>query len=439
MRSLLALLLVAFAPACGGSDNGPGGGGTVTAFGGLQTISGEKHRITLTWDAAQATGKVTYHIYRRRAGESHDFLASVARTTALQYTDTSLAPDVDYFYVVRATADGIQLDQNLVELSAYAVAVALPEDDGPHAYDVEWWYYTGHLGDGQGNSWGFEFTFFKLEPGVVPLYLGNFAITDHQRGTFVYAERPGTNQLQHPPDGFAIQVGDWLLQGGAGSDHIEASHDDVQQGLSYSLTIDLSALKEPVLHGRDGITGEDSELVAFYYSRPRLAVSGTLDDNGTLRAVTGLAWMDHQWLEETANSGLFVIDGWDWYSIQLENGVDIMLTEARLDVGGLAYAEGTWIEADGSYEGLDMSQLVIQPLGSWTNPVSGHTYPSEWSIEIPARNLSLTLEPLLDNQELWDLAITPILYWEGEVRVSGTLDGASVQGRGYVELTGYDD
>jgi predicted secreted hydrolase len=437
MRILLALLLAGIASACGGGEGGASG--SVTAFGGLQTISGGKNRITLSWDAAQATGTVTYHVFRRMAGNSHDFLTSVASTTALEFSDRSIATGLDYFYVVRATADGVHFDDNVVELSAYAVAVALPEDDGPHAYDVEWWYYTGHLDDGQGNAWGFEFTFFKLELGAVPLYLGNVAITDHQRGTFVYAERPGTNQRQHPQDGFAIQVGSWILLGGAGSDRIEVSHDDVQQGLSYSLTLDLSALKEPILHGRDGITGEGSELVSYYYSRTRLAVSGTLDDNGTMRSVSGLAWMDHQWLDESASSGLFVIDGWDWHSIQFENGVDLMLTEVRLDLGGLAYAAGTWIEADGSYEGLDMSQVVIQPLGSWTNPISGHTYPSGWSIEIPAKDLSMTLEPVLEDQELWDLAITPILYWEGEVRVSATLDGAAVQGRGYVELTGYDD
>jgi predicted secreted hydrolase len=30
-----------------------------------------------------------------------------------------------------------------------------------------------------------------------------------------------------------------------------------------------------------------------------------------------------------------------------------------------------------------------------------------------------------------------VRYWEGAVRVEGTREGRPVQGRGYVELTGY--
>jgi predicted secreted hydrolase len=41
--------------------------------------------------------------------------------------------------------------------------------------------------------------------------------------------------------------------------------------------------------------------------------------------------------------------------------------------------------------------------------------------------------PVMSNQELF----TTVRYWEGAVDVEGEHDGASITGRGYVELTGY--
>ena len=32
-----------------------------------------------------------------------------------------------------------------------------------------------------------------------------------------------------------------------------------------------------------------------------------------------------------------------------------------------------------------------------------------------------------------------VRYWEGAVRIEGTVDGETVSGHGYVEMTGYGD
>lgn len=45
------------------------------------------------------------------------------------------------------------------------IAVALPRDDRPHDRLTEWWYYTGHLRDTAGGTWGFEFVIFRAERG----------------------------------------------------------------------------------------------------------------------------------------------------------------------------------------------------------------------------------------------------------------------------------
>jgi predicted secreted hydrolase len=61
------------------------------------------------------------------------------------------------------------------------------------------------------------------------------------------------------------------------------------------------------------------------------------------------------------------------------------------------------------------------------------TYPSRWTITIPDEDIRLDLQPLVADQEM-DVSIK---YWEGAVDISGRSRGASVSGRGFVEMTGY--
>jgi predicted secreted hydrolase len=60
-----------------------------------------------------------------------------------------------------------------------------------------------------------------------------------------------------------------------------------------------------------------------------------------------------------------------------------------------------------------------------------------WRVDIPAFAISLTLDPLLEAQELITAGSTRVTYWEGAVDVQGSFGGVGVRGRGYVEMTGY--
>lgn len=57
-----------------------------------------------------------------------------------------------------------------------------------------------------------------------------------------------------------------------------------------------------------------------------------------------------------------------------------------------------------------------------------------WRLTSARLPLDLRVEALLPAQEL-ALAVT---YWEGAVAVRGQVGSATVSGRGYAELTGYD-
>jgi predicted secreted hydrolase len=58
-------------------------------------------------------------------------------------------------------------------------------------------------------------------------------------------------------------------------------------------------------------------------------------------------------------------------------------------------------------------------------------------VAVASQPLTLTLTPDLLDQELVAASSTGTAYWEGAVRIAGTLAGRPVAGEGYVELTGY--
>jgi predicted secreted hydrolase len=56
---------------------------------------------------------------------------------------------------------------------------------------------------------------------------------------------------------------------------------------------------------------------------------------------------------------------------------------------------------------------------------------------VPGQQLTLSLKPALDAQEMHVGLQSGIAYWEGAIDVSGTRNGRPVNGRGYLEMTGY--
>jgi predicted secreted hydrolase len=131
--------------------------------------------------------------------------------------------------------------------------------------------------------------------------------------------------------------------------------------------------------------------------------------------------------------------GWDWFSVQLDNQTELMLYIIR-HRGGQAdsTSSGTLIHPDGSSEHLLLSTFQVETLGSWRSKKSGTIYPSGWRLTVPGKKLELKLVPTVKDQELTTRKSTLVNYWEGSVRVKGSFDGKKVQGKGYVELTGYD-
>ncbi len=306
--------------------------------------------------------------------------------------------------------------------------IRFPRDLGPHDVLTEWWYYTGHLADASGRQFGFEFVVFQGQRfGYPTAYAAHFAITDLQRRAFRWAERTavGLRPGHEPP--VVLRVAEWQLELGTSEDRIQA----MMPG--YAITLNLRDTKPPVLHDEDGYFPWAPETGSYYYSRTRLEATGTLSVDGQSLAVTGQAWMDHQW----GNFLLAGRGGWNWFAIQLDDGRELMLWNTHDGAGHVVFGSGTLVQPDGSAVYLRGNDFAVAATGQWTSPHTGATYPSGWIVELPAERLRLTVTPLLLDQELQAVASTGVIYWEGAVEVHGLDDSRPVAGLGYVELTGY--
>lgn len=306
--------------------------------------------------------------------------------------------------------------------------VRLPEDDAPHDVLTEWWYYTGHLRSEEGRRYGFELVIFQSIRGQNPIgYLGHFAITDPETGRFRYGARSA--QRQALPEVLDLDVDGWSLRGGDGHDQLTAEMDD------FALELAVTPRKPPALHHGGWISfGPAGD--SYYYSRTRLGASGRLRAGEQWLNVEGEAWYDHQW----GNFVVAAVGGWDWFSVQLDDGTELMLSLLRDAEGASSGVFGTSVDAAGRSTDLPAEAIAVTALESWESPHTGARYPSGWQVRLAARpeleleRAELWLRPVLRDQEL---AFDRMPYWEGAVEVSGRRGDRVVAGQGYVELTGY--
>ena len=206
---------------------------------------------------------------------------------------------------------------------------------------------------------------------------------------------------------------------------------------SFGVDLRLEPGKRPTLHGENGLSrkGPSAGNASRYYSMTRMPTTGRIRLDGEWVDVTGASWMDHEF-------GTTFLEpdqvGWDWFSLQLEDGADLMVFQLRRADGRPdVHTAGTWVGGGGEVTALLRDDVRLVPGRRWTSPASGAAYPVEWRVELPGRQVSLAVTAALDAQELDTAASTGVTYWEGAVTVTGRAGGRQVRGRGYLEMTGY--
>ncbi|MEM7008245.1 MAG: lipocalin-like domain-containing protein [Thermodesulfobacteriota bacterium] len=315
---------------------------------------------------------------------------------------------------------------------------SFPEDFGPHPeYQTEWWYYTGNLSTKDSREFGYQLTFFRraLTPEDIKresdwstnqIYFAHFALTDIKNEKFYSTEKwsrgaAGLAGAQTSP--FRVWIDGWEITGDPKKVQLNVSDGDV------SLKLSLMPLKPIVLQGDKGLSqkSRDPGNASYYFSQTRINSKGKITIDGQVFEVSGLSWLDREWSTSALGEDQ---EGWDWFSIQLDDGREIMLYQLRLKDGGVdPYSSGTLVLKDGKTLPIKSKDFDIKVLDNWTSPETENVYPSKWSISIPKYDINLTVTPVQNNQEL----LLSFVYWEGAVRVSGE----KISGKGYVELTGY--
>src|ERR1043165_4101854 len=248
--------------------------------------------------------------------------------------------------------------------------VELPRGLYAHASaQTEWWYYTGHMQTESGRRFGFELVFFKRRTdldrfGVVPLrlianplYLAHFAVTDESRAQFRYEHRKSANGIFDPPaqmseTAFRLKLGDWSVREEKGRHVLRAT-------LGDDLVFEASLLptKPAALNGHEGVgvSFKDRGEASRYFSYTRMEASGRITWQGRTEAFRGSAWMDREFgtWRTTENQ-----KGWDWFSLQLSDGSELMVYHLRNRQGHPSpYSSGTFVAPDGTWAHLSREEF----------------------------------------------------------------------------------
>jgi len=260
----------------------------------------------------------------------------------------------------------------------------------------EWWYVTALLHDSSGNRYMLFNTIFKYDGKDIPtvksapqfatqlgpnktiispaVELSNYDTGFHffdSDGAITSPNQlwdPKTNTLSYKTPNYS---GSWSFDGENMTSVLKSpklSFDlNMQGGKQVMWTKDITFKKEGFL--QQGLAGN----VSFYYSLPRLFISGKmtyLDQSGANKTidVAGQGWVDRQW-------GDFKTDAWQWNSFRFDNGARVNLYDFAND-----YKVGTYQKPDGSTQWLD--NFTIKQNGYAKAP-NGQWVALGWSFDFP--------------------------------------------------------
>ena len=318
--------------------------------------------------------------------------------------------------------------------------VKFPKDELAHKNIVEWWYINGFLSAEKGERFSFMNCLFRVEikRSKVPLlsrlpmkviYFFHSIISNLDTGekeTFV-APYCVISRDSFGKDLLYINFlteSKPILFGGYVNNLLEEYELFKYHLKNKNFDIDLVYNKSPLLEGGEGYLKNNNKST-YYYSLTDLSAQGTLKFKNKQYQVLGKAWMDHQWADTTCNQ-----DRWNWFSVQLNNGLDLMCFE-YISNGKSAF-HATLIYPDGLQKYTN--NVSIKPLNRhWKSHRSGNQYFLDWEIKIPEENIEFQTKAILPDQEI---SFNAINYWEGATEIKGSVGGKTVYGRGFMEIVG---
>ncbi len=306
--------------------------------------------------------------------------------------------------------------------------VRLPHDEGVHLSPLEWWYFNGHLTTESGQAFSYHFVTFQsvLPSGLTPR-VAQLSWADHGKSLHLTGEQAALPFLEASSGRFDLSTNGWHMSGDGDTYQLSFRVGD------YTVELEANSKNPAVLHHDTGLVDLDIAGKTYYYSRTGLETSGAVSISGVSNPVIGVSWMDHQWGDFTTAE-----IGWDWLSLSLDDGSDLMVSVVWEQAGSEHITTyGTYVPPDSPPMHLPGDDISLDPTGTWTSAVTGGVYPMGWNLRVDSLGLDLVLTPVIEEAEFVTSVFIPVIYWEGAVVATGSRDGAAVSGKGFVEMVGY--
>jgi len=318
--------------------------------------------------------------------------------------------------------------------------LSFPQDFGAHpGFRTEWWYVTGWLATPEGKPLGFQLTFFRSATehdranpsrfAPTQLVIAHAALSDPAVGKLLHDQksaREGFGLAYAKTGNTDVKLDDWRFVRGA-----DGRYTATLSARDFALNLTLDPTQPPMPQGEHGYSqkGPKPAQASYYYSEPQLRVTGSVTRGAKPQAVTGDAWLDHEWSTSVLDADAA---GWDWLGANLDDGSALMAFRIRDKRGAKLWAHAALRDKNGKVTQYGQQQVRFVPQRTWRSPRTDAVYPVATRVELGPTVWQLT--PLQDDQELDSRQSTGAVYWEGAVGVSR--DGKPA-GHGYLELTGY--
>jgi predicted secreted hydrolase len=186
-----------------------------------------------------------------------------------------------------------------------------------------------------------------------------------------------------------------------------------------------------VANGVGGYSRKSAQgQASYYYSQPHIQVRGFVNQGADKIHLSGKAWLDREWSSQALAGNQ---QGWDWFSLHLDDGHKLMVYRLRHD-DGEHWLSGNWISPQGDSTLLEGNAIDLRPAQTReiaTAENQSRQLPMEWRLALAGQNRRWRIRPLYDQQWMG----TRFPYWEGVVLVEDEQGAQS--GIGYMELTGY--
>ena len=166
-----------------------------------------------------------------------------------------------------------------------------------------------------------------------------------------------------------------------------------------------------------------------------MKTGGIIRVDGNTVPAEGRTWFDHEFGSSQLSESQ---EGWDWISLRMSDGSDLMVYRLRESDGSVTpMSSATLRRPDGTVRHLSADRWTMKPLEHWRSPTTGGRYPVRWRLTAEDPDLDLVIDRRFDAQEMvLKRALNPP-YWEGVISAKGKIDNQSVSGEGFLEMTGY--